>query len=245
MIKYIDFTEEIMRVLAIVAHPDDMEFYCAGTLLKCKARGDEVFVCTINNGNMGHLEIMPDELAEIRRAESQKSCDLAGFTYLSCDIGDLCSYYQSKEHKDKLVDVIRQANPDLMIIHDPEDYMTDHVAASKLAFDAAFMATVPHYITNYPAIDEFCPIYYMANGAGINFMPTEYVDLTEFYEKKLEMLHCHQSQEAWLRDHDGIDYTKECRVLSEYYGLHCNSDYAEAFRPCLVAYRLRSYRMLP
>lgn len=234
-----------MRVLAIAAHPDDMEFYCAGTLLKCKARGDEVFVCTINNGNMGHLEIMPDELAKIRRAESQKSCDLAGFTYLSCDIGDLCSYYQSKEHKDKLVDVIRQANPDLMIIHDPEDYMTDHVAASKLAFDAAFMATVPHYITNYPAIDEFCPIYYMANGAGINFMPTEYVDITEFYEKKIEMLHCHQSQESWLRDHDGIDYTKECRVLSEYYGLHCNADYAEAFRPCLVAYRLRSYRMLP
>ena len=57
-----------MRVLAITAHPDDMEFMCAGTLLKCKARGDEVFVCTINNGNMGHLEIMPDELAEIRKA---------------------------------------------------------------------------------------------------------------------------------------------------------------------------------
>lgn len=234
-----------MRVLAITAHPDDMEFMCAGTLLKCKARGDEVFVCTVNNGNMGHLEIMPDELAEIRRAEAKKACDLAGFTYLYCDIGDLCSYYQSKEQKDKLVDIIRQANPDLMIIPDPDDYMCDHVAASKLAFDAAFMATVPHYITKYPAIDNITPIYYMSNAAGINFTPTEYVDITDFYEKKLEMLHCHESQEIWLRDHDGVDYTKECRVLAEFYGLHCKADYAEAFRPCLVSHRLRSYRVLP
>ncbi|MBQ7897683.1 MAG: PIG-L family deacetylase [Clostridia bacterium] len=234
-----------MRVLAITAHPDDMEFMCAGTLLKCKARGDEVFVCTINNGNMGHMVIMPDELRDIRRAEAQKSCDMAGFTYLPADIGDLCSYYQSKEQKDILVDIIRQADPDLLIIPDPEDYMCDHVAASKLAFDAAFMATCPHYFTKYPATDKITPIYYMATAAGINFNPTEYVDITEFYEKKLQMLHCHESQEIWLRDHDGVDYTKECRILSEYYGLQCHKDYAEAFRPCLVSHRIVTERMLP
>ncbi len=234
-----------MRVLAITAHPDDMEFMCAGTLLKCKARGDEVFVCTINNGSMGHLEMTPEETRNTRRAEAQRACDIAGFTYLPCDIGDLESYYQSREQKDLLIDIIRQAKPDLMILTDPEDYMCDHVAASKLAFDAAFMATVPHYYTKYPAIDDITPIYYMATAAGVNFTPTEYVDITDVYDKKMEMLHCHESQESWLRDHDGVDYTKECRILSEYYGNQCHCDYAEGFRPCLVAHRLRPYRMLP
>ena len=146
---------------------------------------------------------------------------------------------------EKRIDIIRQANPDLLIIPDPDDYMCDHIAASKLAFDAAFMATVPHYITKYPAIDNITPIYYMATAAGINFTPTEYVDITDVYEKKLEMLHCHESQEVWLRDHDGVDYTKECRILSEYYGLHAHVDYAEGFRPCLVAHRIRTERVLP
>lgn len=222
-----------------------MEFHCAGTLLKCKARGDEVFVCTVNNGNMGHLEIMPDELAEVRRKEAQKACDMAGFTYLPANIGDLCSYYQSKEQKDILVDIIRQADPDLMIIPDPDDYMCDHVAASKLAFDAAFMATVPHYFTKYPAIDKMCPIYYMETASGVNFTPTEYVDITEYHDKKIEMLHCHESQEVWLRDHDGVEYIRECRILDEFYGLHCHKTYAEAFRPCLVVHRLTTERVLP
>ena len=234
-----------MRVLCITAHPDDMEFHCAGTLLECRDRGDEVFVCTINNGSMGHLVIMPDELSKIRTAEAQKSCDLAGFTYLPADIGDLQSYYQSREQKDIIVDIIRRADPDLLLIHDPNDYMCDHVAASKLAFDAAFMATVPHYITKYPAIDKICPIYYMATDSGINFTPTEYVDITPYYDKKIEMLRCHESQDSWLREHDGIEYTNDCRILAEFYGMQCKVQYAEAFRPCLVDHRLRTYRTLP
>ncbi len=234
-----------MRVLAIAAHPDDIEFHCAGTLLKCKDRGDEVFVCTVNNGNMGHLEIMPEELRNIRRAEAQRSCDLAGFTYLPADIGDLCSYYQSREQKDIIVDIIRQADPDLIIMPDPDDYMCDHVAASKLAFDAAFMATVPHYITKYPATNKICPIYYMETAAGVNFNPTEYVDITPYYEKKVEMLLCHESQAVWLKEHDNVDYTNECRLLSEFRGMQCKVQYAEAFRPCIVSHRLVPYRILP
>lgn len=234
-----------MRILAIAAHPDDIEFHCAGTLLKCKQRGDEVFVCTVNNGNMGHLVIMPDELAEIRRAEAQKSCDLAGFTYLPANIGDLSSYYQSKEQKDIIVDIIRQANPDVIIMQPDYDYMCDHVAASKLAFDASFMATCAHYVTKYPAADKIATIYYMAPAAGVNFIPDLYVDITDVHEKKLEMLHCHQSQEAWLRDHDHVDYTREMRVLDEFYGLHCHAEYAEAFCVCKVSHRQVAERLLP
>lgn len=234
-----------MRVLAVAAHPDDVEFHCAGTLLKCKQRGDEVFVCTVNNGNMGHEEIMPDELAQIRRAEAQKACDLAGFHYLPANIGDLQSYYQNREHRDLIVDIFRQANPDLIFIHHPNDYMCDHVAASKLAFDAAFVASCPHYITKYPAISNLAPIYYMTTAAEMGFIPTEYVDITDVYEKKIQMLLCHESQEKWLREHDNVDYTNECRIMSEFRGMQCKVKYAEAFAPCLVSHRITTKRVLP
>ena len=235
-----------MVVLAVTAHPDDMEFYCAGTLLKCRERGDEVFVCTVNNGNMGHVEIMPDELEKIRRDECIESCKIAGFHYIPAGIGDLQSYHQCREHKDIMVDIFRQVNPDLILIHHPHDYMGEHNTASALAFDASFMATCPHYETNYPAIDKIAPIYYMGSSCYIgDFKPTEYVDITSVYETKLKMLLCHRSQEEWLRVHDGVDYTDELRITSEFSGMQCKAKYAEAFEPCLVAHRIVPYRMLP
>ena len=234
-----------MVVLAVAAHPDDIEFHFAGTLLKCKQRGDEVWICTVNNGSMGHAVIMPDELAEMRKKEAANSCKIAGFNYITADIGDLQSYYQSREHKDIMVDIFRQVNPDLIFIQKPNDYMCDHVAASHLAFDASFMATCPHYETKYPAIDKIAPIYYMGTASEVGFNPTEYVDITDVYETKIKMLMCHESQEVWLREHDNVDYTNECRILSEFRGMQCKVKYAEAFEPCLVAHRIVPYRMLP
>jgi LmbE family N-acetylglucosaminyl deacetylase len=171
---------------------------------------------------------MPDELSEMRKKEAARSCELAGFHYITADIGDLQSYYQSREHKDIMVDIFRQVNPDLIFIQKPTDYMCDHVAASKLAFDASFMATCPHYETKYPAIDKIAPIYYMGTASEVGFNPTEYVDITDVYETKIKMLMCHESQEVWLREHDNVDYTNECRILSEFRGMQCKVKYAEA-----------------
>ncbi len=234
-----------MRVLCISTHPDDMEISCAGTLLKCKARGDEVFVCHVNNGNMGHFEIMPEELGPMRIKEAKASCDLAGFVHMTCNIGDLDAYYQSKEQKDILVDIIREANPDFIITMDPNDYMCDHVATSKLAFDASFMATVPHYVTKHPAIDKVVPIFYMDTSQGVNFQPTEYVDITEFMDKKIEMLLCHESQAKWLMEHDNNDYTESTRILSRFRGMQSGVQYAEGFRQCMVGLKMRTKRYLP
>ena len=167
------------------------------------------------------------------------------FSCIRCLPIFLQSYYQSREHKDIMVDIFRQVNPDLIFIQKPNDYMCDHVAASHLAFDASFMATCPHYETKYPAIDKIAPIYYMGTASEVGFNPTEYVDITDVYETKIKMLMCHESQEVWLREHDNVDYTNECRILSEFRGMQCKVKYAEAFEPCLVAHRIVPYRMLP
>ena len=104
-----------MNVLAISAHPDDMEMFCAGTLAKCAARGDEVFVCHVSNGDLGHVIIPPDELTIIRANEAKRAGAMAGIEVISAGFDDLEIYDGNKEARDKIVDVIRYAQPDVII----------------------------------------------------------------------------------------------------------------------------------
>ena len=168
-----------MNVLAIICHPDDAECCCAGTLAKCVKRGDKVTLCHVCNGNLGHIEISPEELRKIRLQEAQNAGKVAGIEVVTCDIGDCLAYESSKEQRDKVVDVIRKANPDFIITHAPTDYMPDHVAVSKLVFDASFLATVPHYESKEMNPAKLVPIYYMENARGFEFIPTEFVDITD------------------------------------------------------------------
>ena len=234
-----------MNVLAIGCHPDDMEINCAGTLAKCVARGDKVTVCHVANGNLGHVIIQPDELREIRRNEAIKAGSLAGIEVVTCDIGDLVVYEGSREQRDKVVDLIRQVKPDFIITHAPNDYMPDHVAVSRLVFDASFAASCDHYITNVSGAAEVTPIYYMDNLAGVNFIPTEYVDISDQIDKKIEMLECHESQLKWMRDHDGIDFSEFVKTCARYRGLQCGVQYAEAFTQCLAWPKIKPARLLP
>ena len=232
-------------VLVISCHPDDMEIACAGTLLKCKERGDRVVVCHLSSGNLGHEIIPPDELTVMRAGEAQRSGAIGGFEVIWGGFNDLEIYDNNKESRDKVVDIIKRIDPDFIITHDPNDYMPDHTATSRLVFDASFSATVPHYKTKVDKAARLVPIYYMDNLAGVNFIPEEYVDVTEHIDKKLEMLECHASQVVWMRDHDGIDFPDMVRTCSRYRGYQCGADYAEAFRMCKAYLKGTTKRLLP
>ncbi|MBQ7779490.1 MAG: PIG-L family deacetylase [Clostridia bacterium] len=234
-----------MNILAIGCHPDDIEINCVGTLIKCVKRGDNVTVCHVCNGNMGHEVIMPDELRKIRIEEARRAGAMAGIKVVTCDIGDLDVYNQSKEQRDLVIDVIREADPDLIITHAPNDYMLDHVAVSKLVFDASFAASVPHYKTKVDKTAKVVPLYYMDNLTGVDFIPTEYVDVTEEIDLKLEMLECHESQLKWMRDHDNIDFADMVKTCAKYRGYQCNAAYAEAFTQCLAYPKMQTKRLLP
>ena len=234
-----------MNVLAIGCHPDDIECQCAGTLAKCVARGDKVTVCHVANGNLGHEIIPSDELRVMRREEAKNAGKLAGIEVVTCDIGDLLVYGEQKEQIDKVVDVIRTAQPDFIITHDPEDYMPDHVAVSKLVFAASFAASVPQYKTSVDKVAKVTPIFYMDNFAGVNFLPTEYVDITDFVDLKMEMLECHVSQLKWMRDHDQIDFAELIKSVARFRGIQSNCQYAEAFKQCYAYPKVTTKRMLP
>lgn len=232
-----------MNVLAIGCHPDDVEISCAGTLAKCVNRGDKVIVCHVANGNMGHAIIEPDELRDIRLNEAKKAGSLAGIEVITADIGDLLPNGCDMQQRDKIVEIIRFAQPDFIITHSPTDYMPDHLAVQKLVFDATFASSVPHYGTGPAA--ELTPLYYMDNLAGMNFNPTEYVDITDTFELKMQMLECHESQLKWMRDHDHIDFADFVKTCSKFRGLQCNAAYAEAFTQAYVWPKVVTKRLLP
>ena len=234
-----------MRVLAIGAHPDDVELACSGTLVKCVKRGDTVIVCHASSGNLGHVVIPPDELTVIRANEAKKAGAMAGIEVIWGGFNDLDIYDNNKEARDKMVDIIKYANPDFIITHDPNDYMPDHTAVSRLVFDASFAATLPNYKTNEPNPTKLVPIYYMDTLAGVGFNPTEYVDVTDEIDLKMDMLECHESQLVWMREHDNIDFADMVKTCSKYRGYQCGATYAEGFRQCQVYLKGTTKRLLP
>ncbi len=234
-----------MRILAVGAHPDDIEIACSGTLAKCVKRGDKVIVCHASSGNLGHVEIPPEKLIPMRAAEAKKAGGLAGIEVIWGGFNDLDIFTETKEARDKLVEIIQYADPDLIITHDPCDYMPDHTAVSKLVFDASFTATLPNYKTKTGKAAKLVPVYYMDTLAGVNFNPTVYVNITNEIDLKLKMLNCHESQIVWMREHDGIDFTDMVKTCSKYRGYQCGAEYAEGFKQCQAYLKGTTERLLP
>lgn len=234
-----------MRVLAIGAHPDDIEIACSGTLAKCVKRGDTVIVCHVSTGDLGHVVIPPDELTVIRENEAKRAGALAGIEVISAGFHDLDIFDNNKAARDRIVDVIQYADPDFIITHNPDDYMPDHTAVSRLVFDASFASTLPNYKCKHNRAAKLVPIYYMDTLAGVNFVPTEFVDISDEIDLKLQMLECHESQLVWMREHDGIDFADMVKTCSRYRGYQCGAAYAEGFRMCQVYLKGTTKRLLP
>ena len=235
-----------MRILSIMCHPDDMEFLCAGTLIKYKKQGHDVISCHAANGNMGHMVLMPDELREVRINEAKRAAALAGFECITADFGDLTVNSANLDQLREITRIIRYANPDVIITHHPEDYCSDHAELSKIVFKASFDASCPHFLPELGPAAKVTPLYYADTSEGLNMVPTEYVDITEEMDLKAQMLACHESQMVWLRDHDGAaDIVAGLRTTAAFRGKQCGVKYAEAFTQFMGSQRVRPYRVLP
>jgi len=193
---------------------------------------------------MGHFKIPGPELAKIRKKEAENSAKILGAEIQGGMFPDL-DIHPDKESRKKVVDLVRATRPDLVITHSPHDYLCDHTTASKLIVDASFIATLPHYETDHKPHSLIPPIFFMDTLAGVDFIPTEYVDISEFIKIKEKMLLCHQSQYNWLKEHDGIDYVDFMRKIASFRGLQCGVPYAEGFRAYSVWGRIKPKRLLP
>ena len=226
------------KILAIHAHPDDIELQCAGTLLRLKQKGCSIALATMTPGDCGSAELGPEEIAEVRRMEATRSAELLGADYTCLEFRDL-SIVVDNESRRRVTEVIRRIRPEIVITAPPVDYMSDHEMTSRLVRDACFNASCPNYQTHQwdpaPPTEAIPHLYYVDAIQGIDYfgqsLPTDFiVDVSATFEDKLKMLACHESQRAWLRRQHGLDeYLDGCRRWSAARGQQVGVAYGEAF----------------
>jgi LmbE family N-acetylglucosaminyl deacetylase len=234
-----------MRVLAVGAHPDDLEILCGGTLARFVREGHEVVMCHATRGDRGSFVHTSEEITRLRNAEARRAAEICGAEYASLGFSDGEVSAADRDQQRAVVDLVRDARPDLIITHAQGDYMGDHDEISKLVFECSFYATLPLYETGKPHHGSVTPIYFMETVMGLGFQPIEYVDISSTIDVKAAMLEAHESQLTWLRDHDGVDIVEQMKTTSRFRGQQCGVDYAEGFVPCLTWLRGTTRRLLP
>lgn len=233
-----------LRITAIGAHPDDLEILCGGTLAKYASLGHKVVMAHLLNGDKGHYELDSEELARIRKREAEAAGRIIGAEVVSLDLPD-AELFSNLETRKLVIDLIREARPDVIITHAPADYCSDHTVTSQLVCEASFYCAAPLFKTSKTAHDKIPPVFFMDTVAGMGFLPTEYVDISEAFQKKMEMLRRHASQLEWLKAHDDLDVLGLVETTARFRGLQCGVQYAEGFRQYEVWGRKVPMRLLP
>lgn len=227
------------RVLAIHAHPDDIELQCAGTLALLKEAGCEIVIATMTPGDCGSAELDCDAIAAVRRAEARAAAELLGAHYVCLEFRDLSIEYNNDSRR-RVTEAVRRARPDVVITAPPMDYISDHEVTSRLVREACFNASVPNYSTQQwdpaPPTARIPALYYVDAIEGVDWfgqpMPFDgVVDVSTTFELKLQMLACHASQREWLRRQHGLDeYLEGCRRWCAARGAQAGVPFGEAFR---------------
>lgn len=226
-------------VLAAAAHPDDIEFCFAGTLLLLKEAGCEIHMWALANGCCGDMTRSREEVAQIRWKETQDSAEVAGAIPHPPLFEDLSVFYD-RDSIAKVSAVIREIRPTIVLTHSPKDYMEDHQNVCRLVVTAAFSRGMPNHITipQYPVYNDPVRIYHAAphglhDGLGEPFMPDFLIDIESVLSTKRKMLDAHKSQKTWLQETQEMDaYIEEmvsmARAMADRDS--CNAMYAEGWR---------------
>jgi len=224
--------------IAIAAHPDDIEFVMAGTLLQLKAAGWEIHYLNLSTGNCGSLEYSPAKTAKVRRKEAQDAAKILGARWHPPMCNDLEIFYDLKTLK-KLSSVIREVQPAIILTHSPQDYMEDHMNTCRLVVTAAFTHGMPNFKStpSRPVYQHDVTIYHamphgLCDGLRRRLVPGAYVNTTPVQETKLDSLAAHRSQQSWLDASQGMNsYLQAMNDMSRAVGKLSNKfTHAEGWR---------------
>ena len=187
-----------MKILAIGAHPDDIEIFMYGLLKLLKNNGNEIFLAIATDGALGG-DNSKENLVEIRKKESLNGLKDLGIPYFfnfpDGHLGD------DNKHKVLIKSYINDLKPSLLITHHKKDYHSDHRILSNYVKNAA-----GHYI----------PILNCETMMGLNFLPNYYVDITKFFENKKNAVLSHISQNP-------LRFINLIKMMNGYRAAQCNS----------------------
>lgn len=222
-----------MRVLVFSAHPDDLDFGCSGTVAEWVKEGREVYYCILTDGSKGKFTKISDHgIIKIREKEQKNAAKVVGAKDIIFLRERDSELQNTKELRKKLVEVIREIKPDIVMCFDPANnsfdnfyrFHRDHRTSGEIVFDAIYPdagseAFFPELTKDYPPHKIKEAWFYATD------KPNVFVDISETIEKKFEALRQHKSQI--------IDFKKvEERVKSwaSEFGKRAKVKYAEAFR---------------
>lgn len=211
---------ESKKILVILAHPDDPEFFCGATIARWCRQGHEVRYCLLTKGQKGAPDLLrtPEELAVFRVVEQKAAAASLGVRsveFLDYVDGEVIP---DLEMKKKIVRVIRRWKPQILVTCDPLNLFPtdirinhpDHRAAGQAVVDAAFPAVgnpmfFPELITEEGLQPHSVDEIWLSATAQPNLL----MDVTEYFETKLAAIHHHRSQinvpfeqfDAMMRQH--------------------------------------------
>lgn len=223
----LDFAGE--RILAVVAHPDDAELLCAGTLARARADDAAVGVCVLCQGDKGQPTPPLANLAGVRRAEMAAAAGLLGAELFTGEFPDagLCD---GPEERRRLVELYRRFRPTLVLAHCPDDYHADHRATAALAEAVSWFCASAGHAGDLPPVPEPPALWWMDAVNMTGFEPGFFVDISGYVDLKKRMLACHQSQIRRGQDRDFGPLEelmlRQCQVRGAQAGVAA----AEAFR---------------
>jgi N-acetylglucosamine malate deacetylase 1 len=228
-----------VNILAIHAHPDDVEILGAGTLAQLAAAGHNITIVTMSPGDCGSDNHSQEEIAAIRRGEAARSAARIGAGYRCAEFRDM-NIFSDDASRRRVTEILRQVAAELVITASPVDYLCDHEATSQLVRDACFAAIIPNYATGAsnaaPQLRAIPHLYFMDPLGGVDregrpVLPDFFVNVTAQMETKTAMLAEHASQREWLLRHHGIDnYLETMKAWTHENGRRAGVEYAEGFR---------------
>ncbi len=208
------------KLLVILAHPDDPEFFCGASVARWINQGHAVHYCLLTNGDKGYnLAIKdPKKLVEIRKNEQLAAAEYLKVTsveFLGFEDGYLMP---SLEARRAVVRVIRQIKPDVLVTCDPANRFIranvlnhpDHLAAGEIVISAVFPAAGnPLFFPELMANEALEPHLIKELWLSLCYEPNIALDVTEYWPAKLEALHMHRSQ---IGDPDALDARIKSRL---------------------------------
>jgi LmbE family N-acetylglucosaminyl deacetylase len=205
-------------VMAIGCHPGDIEFSMAGTLMLLGEAGCELHYMNVANGCYGSATMTKEQTRLTRLQEAREAADLMGAIFHEPLCDDLNVFY-TQETIMQLCAIVRTVGPEIVLTHSPQDYMEDHMNASRLAVTATFCRNIPNYPVDPPvaAIDTEVALYHalpgdLADQLRQPIVADMYVDISGMLDRVLEALACHRSQKEWLDATQGMDSYLESRA---------------------------------
>jgi LmbE family N-acetylglucosaminyl deacetylase len=236
-----------VRITTVGAHQDDMEVMALGTILRFQQQApleDLTIVCLTNGDKGSTVPVDRAEFAAIRAHEAEAVATAIGGRYVG--LGEEDEYlFDSKEIRERLIRVLREARPDLILCTPTNDYNTDHSIAGVIAIQCALLASVGSICPDLEPLPAAPPVYEWDTVAGIEFIPTEYVDTTSVHQRKIELLSMHESQAVQMSRMYGFGTLDQAEIVGRFRGLQCSVGYAEGFRPVLAWPRAKPGVRLP